>query len=125
MLLKKEKRLKMEKNRNIVELLKLLKSELSKYKNFQDGLCFLVDEIYSNGILDSDDGIILFHYIDSYRHTFKPTPEDLYELENIFSPISLEKGSWGWYPGRKEPRLKWIDERIKIEGNAQSKLVKP
>lgn len=108
----------MKKNRDIVELLKLLKSELINHEHFQDGLCFLVDEMYSNGILNSDEGITLFHYIESQRPTFKPTPEDLYELENIFSPISLEKGYWGWYPGKKAPRLEWIEERIKIDGNA-------
>lgn len=101
-------------HRNIVELLKILKEQLENHINFQEGLCSLVDEILNENILNSKECQILFNYIKYHRPIFKPTPEDLYELETIFSIIFLEKGYWGWYPGLKEPRLKWIDEHIEL-----------
>lgn len=111
-------------NRNIIELLKVLKKELTEYNNFQEGLCSLIDKIFNSKTINKDEAVLIFKYIDNNRPTFKPTPDDIYEMETIFSIISLENGSWGWYPGLKDPRIEWIDERIKIENNAQSKLVK-
>ncbi len=81
------------KTRSIKELLIIVRRELRKDKAFDAGLCWINDSCVYSGLVTVYEG----RKIDLFIH------------ENM--PIS-RYSSYGWKPGVKSPRLKWLTKEI-------------
>jgi hypothetical protein len=64
------------------------------------GLCFLVDRIYTKGLISNEE----FFALDSFLQRNKPIT-----FWRIFHP----KSKFWWKKGRIEPRRKWLKKQIK------------
>jgi hypothetical protein len=94
----------------IIELLDKLRefviSEFGKdeiiayYENYhlnKKGLCFCAQLMYRNKIIDKENLKILMGFL-----TLNKPELDEFNRE------------WGWYPGLYHPRIKWIEDQIKL-----------
>lgn len=92
----------MKKNsiRSIVELLKLLKSTL-EVSVLNYGLCGYIYDVKNKELISDEEFSILDSYIEN---------------ERICPDYVTWWNQYYWFqPSNKEPRIKWIEERIKIE----------
>jgi hypothetical protein len=82
------------KNRNIKELLIIIRRELIEDKAFHCGICFLLVQCEAKGVISEDEKYLLEDFISFNRPHYKNNP------------------IYGWREGAKSPRLKWLTKEI-------------
>lgn len=100
--------------RNIIELLEILKESIISAKEFS-GLCLQTHRLFEKKIITFSEESCLDEYIDSNRPIYEPknTREYLWLVAKGYDFIENDK--WGWKPGLKKCRIKWLEERIEYE----------
>ena len=84
------------KQRTILELLIILRDHIEKFEYFDDGMCWEISRLFSCSKIEVIEHDKLLDYLI------------------INSPGKGIRHHW-WKSGLKNPRINWLNERIKIE----------
>lgn len=88
--------------KSINELLVLLKEEIVANSSFSYGMCGSITNLEDSRSITAEEVINLRNYLRKN------------------SPTSVMDAFW-WISGDKEPRLKWLDEHIKLNTDGYEK----
>ena len=91
-------------NRNINELLIILRDYIKEMDDFDLGLCHIISVLFDVGLINQYEYFVLKDYVNYNKPKW---------YSKHFSPIQLQSPYY-WKKGNKTPRLKWLDTQIKI-----------
>ena len=107
--------------RELSELLKIAKKEYNKVNIEYAGLCGLFMTMYFEDIITADEHKLLKDYIDNYlskEHKFFYHMDKYnFNVKQYYKDRLYSKGAYGWKPGLKGARNKWLDRHIKLNEN--------